>query len=269
MGDSFGIFSADDTAGLVDQAMDDTIDVLYDVDQSIASQAFSAITWIWDTLKAIFSWLGGIFSALWDFFKGTLHWLFHTLLPDLIKWINEIRAKLTKWLKPVTKWIHQQQVLLDNYYNHVLRPILNIMQRLRSILVIFRLLHIKWADALDKWLAGLENELVQRFQEERADLQALANWINYIVDPTGLFNLPLLLVSQIQTLGCLFAALFGKQQSAWTPADTQAQDQDANSGHYEQARQEVIDRGSFPTAYDLSRHSDIVNLYQLDGYKAF
>src|SRR5277367_2322563 len=197
MGDFLGLAAAD-VITFVTQMVNGAIGGLYNIDTAIGNADFGGLSNIWGSLSAVWSWLGGVFSALWNMITNIVHWIMHTLLPDLVAWVNEIRAKITAWLQPLIQMIKFEIAWLDAVYNNIIKPMLNLLQRLRSFLVIFRLMGLGWANTLDQWLASLENRITAAFLQARQDIGVLANWVNYIIDPTGLYNIPLLLLSQLQ-----------------------------------------------------------------------
>src|SRR5271168_3381285 len=98
MGDLFALPESAEL-GFISAMVAGVIGSLYDVDTAIGNAAFGGITDIWNSLSGVFTWLEGVFAALWNVVQQVLHWLLHTLLPDLIKWVNEIRTKITAWLQ--------------------------------------------------------------------------------------------------------------------------------------------------------------------------
>lgn len=263
---SFFAWTADQTVNVIDQVVDGAIGALYDIDQVLLDAIKTLASWAWDALKAIWHFLSNVWGMLANWIKAGVHWLFHTLLPDLVKWVNEIRHKITQWLQPLIQWIKYERALLNQYYNNVIKPFLNLIQRLRSILVVFRLLHLGWATRLDQYLADIEEQVAAKFLQMVQSVQMVANWINWLTDPTGLLNIPLLLLSNLQTLPQLFAALWGLGNVPIGAADLQAQQAAAASGTYSSAKSDITQRGSFPTADETTRYTDLVQLYQADGY---
>jgi len=265
MGDLFVLPEAEEVS-FVSQLVLAAMGGLYGVDVSIGNAAFGGIQSIWTGLVALWNWVEGVFQNLWTLITSALRWLFHTLLPDLVRWINEIRAKITQWLQPLVNWIKLEKAWLDMVYNQIIKPMLNLIQRLRSLLVIFRLLHIGWATALDQWLAQLEGRISAAFLQARQDINTLANWVNYIIDPTGLYNIPLFLLSQLQTLPQVWAALAQIPNVAVGAATAQAQISMGQSGLKANAQAEINSAASGPTADQLTRYSAIMAMYSGDGY---
>ncbi len=263
---SFFAWTSDQTAGVIDQVVGAAIGGLYNIDTTIFSALDSVLSGLWGILQDVWHWLGGIWQALKNFILNSIHWVMHTLLPDLVRWINEIRAKITAWLQPLIKYLKLEKQMLDGFYNNVLRPILNLIQRLRSILMIFRLLHIQWATTLDQYLADLESKITGKFLELVEGLQMVSNWINWLTDPTGLFNIPLLLLSNLQTLPQLWAALWDQQSTPIGAQDAANQTAMAQSGVYSNAKSDITSRGSTPTTDDLTRYTAVSQLYVADGY---
>lgn len=219
------------------------------------------------SMGGFFGWLGSIFSTLKTWILDATHWLLHTLLPDMYQWINRIRQSLQKFLQPLINYIKFEKAWLDQVFNNVIKPMLKIMQEIRSVLVVFRLMGFKWASALDGWIAGIESRLVAGFLRIRGDLNTLANWINYVIDPTGLFNVPLLLLSMFQTLPQLFAALAALPQAAITDAQEQAQAAAAASGTAKNAAASVTASAAGVTTDTVTRYQQVTALYQNDGYQ--
>jgi hypothetical protein len=221
---------------------------------------------IWGVLHDVAVGNGGIWTDLGKVLSDLIHFQFRQFLSDLVAWLGELRAKIAIWLKPLTDYLKFEKWWLDQVFNHVLKPILDFIQGLRRILLIFRLLHIGWASKLDEWLAGLESELVTKFMQARSDIQVLANWINWILGPGGLFSFPLLLLSQLQTLPQLWAALANIPSQAVAATTAQAQQASRASGTRTGALSEIRDRGDTPTGDDLIRYAQVRAIYQADGY---
>jgi hypothetical protein len=265
MGDFFGLAAAD-IITFVEQMVNAAIGGLYNIDVAVANADFGGGSVIWGALQNVWSWLGGVFSALWNMVTNIIHWIMHTLLPDLVAWINEIRAKITAWLQPLIQMIKLEIQWLDQVYNNVIKPMLNLIQRIRSFLVIFRLMGLGWANTLDQWLADLENRISAAFLQARQDIGVLANWINYVIDPTGLFNIPLFLLTQFQTLPQLWAALIDGMTAEVGAVTAQTQATAASSGLFSNAYATLQAQSGGPTQDNLTRYSAVSQLYQSDGY---
>jgi phage-related protein len=268
MGDFLGI-SAPDEISWVAALTNAAVAALYGIIAGVTGAVNDNTDIIWGALSAFPVGLGEIWATIqkaWhDFWAGN----FRAFLADLLALIREIEQDLKYVLQPLINWIKFEKAWLDQVWNNVIKPIMNLLQRIRSILVIFRLLHIGWATSLDQWLAQLEGRISTAFLQARQDITTLGNWINYIIDPTGLFNVPLMLLTQLQTLPQLWAALAGIPGAAVGAATAQAQATMAASGTKANATADIQSRTAGPTADDLANHSTILALYQADGYTGF
>jgi len=265
MGDFFGL-PAGDELSYIQEMINAAVGGLYDVDTAVANAAFGGDNFLWGIFGTLWNWMKGVLASLWQYLTDAIHWLFHTFFPDLVRWINEIRTKITQWLQPLIKWIQWERAWLANFWNTVLKPILNFLQAIRQLLVVFRLLGLKWATQLDQDIADIEGKITQGFLQMVAAVNVLANWINFLVGPGGLFAAPLLLLSTLQTLPQLWAALSNLPGVQPGAATIQQQQTDAQSGLWNNARTSVQSDASGPTADQESRFSQIVQLYQADGY---
>ena len=225
---------------------------------------------VWGALGEVAQQLGKIFQLLWNWIRDAVHWILHNALPTIQSWINTIRHKLSTLLHPIIAWLQAWKKAWDQYYQQVLRPVLNFIQRLRSILVIFRLLHLKWATELDNYLVQAETKIQTTFLQIRGEITTLLNWVNWILDPTGLFQPVTYVLSAIQTAGQMLAVLWGAQNVPVDPATAKAQAQVAASGLKTNAT------ASFNSYYsnglsadDQARQAQIQALYQNDGWRGF
>jgi hypothetical protein len=254
------------TIQLLEQVASSTIGGLYPIDVSVANAAFGWATDIWGRLKSVFSWLSPIWSKLRTLIRDLLHGAFRKFLADLTLFLHQLRDKLAKWLKPLTDWIKFEKWWLDQVYKNVIKPMLDLIQRVRMTLTVFRLLHVKWAEQLDQYLADLQGQITAAFLRAENDINTLARWVNYIIDPTGIFNPALLFLSQLQTLPALWSALKALPSAAIGAVDAQAQQVAAASGKRTNVIAEIQSRANGPTADDLTRQIEIRALYQADGY---
>src|SRR5713101_269122 len=82
-------------------------------------------------------------------------------------------ASVWKILKSIVEDVFKGHVILALKH---LRDVINMIQRIRKILVVFRILHLKFATKLDNWLAGIEGKLTQREVENRRKINEIINY---------------------------------------------------------------------------------------------
>lgn len=148
--------------------------------QSIYSALSTVGNFLWSTLKRI----GAFLDHLWqDFFKG--------LFRDALHWMGKVFAFLHKYAALAFKYIHRVQQFLDRYYKQYIRPQLLMLQRMRQVLGVFRLLHIHTFDKLDKYLQHAESQLVGTFLQIRGYVNLVAGFVNDLGSPLGVLKLVL------------------------------------------------------------------------------
>lgn len=135
--------------------------------------------------------------------------LWNKYLNPLLNKIWDILCKIQDFLRRILgplvcllKWLHCWQQFIFSQY---IKPMYDLLQRLRRALVIFRLLGFKWAQALDARIVKMETNLTSAFMAVWANLNLLSNWINYILDPTGIFQPNVWLRSIMQSIGAIIA----------------------------------------------------------------
>jgi hypothetical protein len=96
------------------------------------------------------------------------------------------------------------------------------LQRLRRVLVLFRLLGFKWAQKLDARIQAIETALTNSFLAVFTNLNRLADWINFILDPFGLFQPSVWLRSIAQSVGAIIGIVYGTMNDpGYAPASAQ------------------------------------------------
>jgi len=171
---------------------------------SIGTLISNIANFLWNTLRAVYdflvSWLvvvaqfllrmlghiGKLFRNIWD------NWIKRGIV-KLVELYAKLRVKLQRILGPVLRWVKKIRDWLDKYYFPQLKRTIQLLQRLRQILTIFRVFNIKWAKALDARLSEAERKTIQAMQAVRGRLNQAINYLNLILDPSLLLaNIPAL-----------------------------------------------------------------------------
>lgn len=128
----------------------------------------------------------------------------------------------------------------DYLFNRFIGPILNAIQHVRQLLVIFRLFHFKFAAQLDATLANIEYKIASRFEFVWQKMNELLSWAQIISTPTGLFN-PVILWGSLMRDIAILRGLTGTGPAApLLPSDQASQ---------------ALDRGLFSTGAVAGRTS--------------
>jgi len=134
----------------------------------------------------------GIFKSIWND-------VILAVLSKLLAAYKKLRDLLVKIFAPVLKYLHLLRKLYDQYFNQFVKPVLNVLHKVRQFLQIFRLLGFKWAARLDSDIARIENKIVTAYTTLRQYLNIATSWIQLIVDPLGILRRNPLFASVIRS----------------------------------------------------------------------
>lgn len=144
-------------------------------------------------------------------------------LRRLRRMIDIIRDRLQRVLDPIIRALRRYRDWIDRIYMRYVIPVLDMIQRLRQALVVFRMLHMKWAAKLDAELLALQRRINEPFQVIRGRLNEVINWLTLITDPGGLLHRAQILLSAVRSVGGLVAILQRSQLADPPPALTAEQ----------------------------------------------
>jgi hypothetical protein len=158
---------------------------------------YQALVFIWDTLVAVINWLVGVLQAVFTFLFQILQGIWKVLqhiwtgfFKPLLTRIANVIIRAHQWLEdklaPVLKWLHKVRAYLDRIFKLYVKPILNTIQHIRRVLLVLRLLHVKWAAALDRRLLQIETDIAKVFLTIRGHLNQLIDVVNALANPPKL-----------------------------------------------------------------------------------
>jgi hypothetical protein len=173
---------------------------------------FGDISGVWGVLTSFISWVWGAVSAIVNFLRAMWDWLYNTILAKIIAAIHTIHEYLKNLFGPLIRWIQLERALLYRLWYTYVRPIMNFIQDLRRFLVIFRLLGFKWAKQLDQYLVDVENKINAAFLGAWKNLNILADWINWITDPFGLWSSNVWFGALGQSINAIWNMIWGLPQ---------------------------------------------------------
>lgn len=238
---------AREDAGQIDFGLGDIITSLGNIFDAFVSDflaalanamvyAYYLLNYIWQVLLAVGNFLYNGLLKLLAWMESTGLWIWHNVLSKIVSWVQRLRAELHKIFAPVLDVLRKIKALQDWYYQNILKPVMQFIQRLRGVLLIFRLLHFRFAQQLDGYLAKQEGKLAQAFLVVTQQLNQLINWVNWLSDPFGLISSNVYLWTAARSINDLWAMLQGIQSGSLTGAQTSGQAHDASIG----TRTEVI-----------------------------
>lgn len=208
-GDGFGFgdivdaigTSLSDLAGAIFQAITDAVIYL-----------FQAITFTWDVLLGNLEFQQTAWGKVKDFFGAVWKQGILAFLGKLWTELKKLKDLLRKIFDPVLCAIKAIIDYHDFLFNKYLRPVLVLIQRLRSFLTLLRLLHVKWAARLDARLVEIEGRIASLFLDVRRELNTIRGTLSLFLDPFGLFDQGRLLLSNLRSIGDLWRGLHSSQE---------------------------------------------------------
>ena len=228
-------------------------------------------TWQTNRVNALFGGLGksleNIFGSILDFLKHLKDtWLGH-LIGSIWDRVKKIYKSIAGAIKKIICILQAYEDLVTQYEDKILKPIINLIQRVRRVLLIFRIFHFKFAERLDNYLRIQEAKLARIFLFQRRWLNYVIDYLNLIVDPFGLFNEGMYVKSALRSIGDLFGALWGAQNRPLGSSDAKAQAQMASSLDRKNINEygaTVVKTGLPPT--DLATIDQIARAFAGHGY---
>jgi hypothetical protein len=254
--------------GFIGDAIDSQVGALADFTVSGFSSLLSDITGVWGVVTGLIGWvksiIGGILGWIHDFWD----WLKNISLSGIIDWIKRHWQALKDWLKQLKKNIDLYKKNLQDTWNLYVKPILNFIQNLRRAILIFRLLGFKWAKQLDQYLVDVENKINAAFLATWQNLNLLSNWINWILDPLGLWSSNVWFGALGQSLSAIWAMVWGAPQSGLGAQQLAADQQLTQNYFITQQRVQIGERAGLagPLPADISNANSVMAQLQALGY---
>ncbi len=158
------------------------------VEHNVWSNAISMGTWAYSAFGDTFNFASGLLDGL----KTFLGHLFKDLIFGHIKaLLSAIWNQLTdkhSWLRRMIATLQAIQKLQKQYQLQTLKRVIGIIQRVRTVLKVFRLFHLKFATKLDNWLGGIEGKLIHGTFDIAKKTNEILGWVNVFTDPTGFLS---------------------------------------------------------------------------------
>jgi hypothetical protein len=144
------------------------------------------LTFIWNGVLTVAGYVLKAFTAVAKFFQHLWTNFFSKIFSKIVDVLRKVHGWLEAHLRPIINWLKKAQTWLEHHVWTPLRRYIQFLQRIRRYLSILRLLHIKWADALDRRLSKTEAELAHVFLLARGVINQVLTWINAASDPLRL-----------------------------------------------------------------------------------
>lgn len=167
--------------------------------EDLANAVDKVETNAWTNTLSAAGWAFGLFGGAMDFLGKQLDWLKnllkHVLLDVIYKHIKALFDAVRKWITNLHNWIKVHVATLQKIQKQLndarmkeLKRVIDLIQRIRKVLVIFRIFHLKFAQKLDQFLSGIEGRLIGGVLSMARKTNEILGWIDVFGDYSGFHN---------------------------------------------------------------------------------
>lgn len=208
--------------------------------EAVISAIISALIFLYHLLVAVLVFLYNIVVAIAKVLVGAVKLLvrgvqhiisdiIHGRFAHLFQDYLDLKKKLQPYLDKVLHWLRVIKKYFDLYVLQPLLRTIQLIQRLRQFLVVFRLLGFKWAKRLDDLLLKQEQRLVRNTLVLQSYINFAIDIISLIADPSLIMRKNFLLASMLAFLGAVKRVVFFGANRTPTGAETKQAAQDSGS----------------------------------------
>lgn len=168
--------------------VDDLARAVDQVEQNTWANSLNVAGWAFGAFGGVLGTLGDLLKSLAKLFENLFGSIIYGFLKNLLRKILDWITKLRNWIRVhIAAW-QKIQHNLDAARSQYFRKIIDIVQRIRKILVPFRLLHLKFAQQLDARLVGIESDLGRAWAKLIMHNNQVQAVLDEIVDPRKLLR---------------------------------------------------------------------------------
>lgn len=190
------------------------IDAIVAFLNALVAALVNVLNFLYTGELGIFSFSLDSLTAIWKGLKNLMDQIFKVWVLAGLKHLLSLIQKLQAWARKLKAWLDRLR-RLQQQQMQAFRRIINLIQRVRQVLVVFKLFHVKWATKLDNWLVNIEGKLIRHELEIVAKTNEIIGWLNLILDPTfGLSHLPVFLAAG-KSISTLLTILTGHGIDMW------------------------------------------------------
>lgn len=166
---------------------------------AVLSFIFQVVLFIWNVLVYVAQYIWSALNFVGNFFyqlaqdiKKAFGWIWNTVIKSVLTKIVDVIVKVRTWLNkifgPLVRWLLKVRKWIDWAFNKYVKPVLVLIQHIRQVLTIFRLLGFKWAARLDALLAKIQQDIVKAYTLLRSELNKVITYLDLIVDPGAILR---------------------------------------------------------------------------------
>lgn len=166
----------------------DAINAIIAFLNSLVQALVSALNFLLSGEETIFGFSFASLEQVWQGIQKVMDRIWRGVILVSLKRLWDLYQKIKVWADKLKRWLDRFHQLQRQYQIQALRRIINLIQRARQILVIFRLLHFKFAAKLDLWLQKIEGTITSHVFNLEKKTNEIITWIDLIFDPQALMR---------------------------------------------------------------------------------
>ena len=189
---------------------------------SLSDTFSSALSWIKNSLLGLGNWALNHLKSVWGVLKGgvlavlkalrTLSHLNWRELWQLIKkGYDHLRQWIAWWQKHILKPLSDMRASIMRLYNTYFRPVIAILESLRTMVRFLAIFDRKLAALLDSKLSALESLVMTPITAMLKRLNGLSSYLRAILTPLGMLDRVLLLESMRRDASLIWEVLTNPQ----------------------------------------------------------
>lgn len=187
-GDSGGGFDLGSLLDFFLGSIIDAINAIIGFLQALVSTLVQALNFLLSGEQNIFGFSFASIEQVWQGIQKMMDRLWRGVILVALKRLWDLYQKIRVWAEKLRRWLDRFHQLQRQYQIQALRRIINLIQRARQILVIFRILHFKFAAKLDLWLQKIEGTITSHVFSLEKKTNEIITWIDLIFDPQALMR---------------------------------------------------------------------------------
>ena len=198
-------------------APDPRVDILI----AIVGVIFAKLVELINAHNALVSFAQSLFAlqtattrSVWSIFRAILSDVLHLHFLKALHDITDLVQKIRAWAQKLKGWLDKYKALRRRH-DQAVRQLLNLIQRIRRILVPFRILHLKFAQKLDSWLAGVEAKIITHELLLVTKTNEIISALDLVLNPAGYFRWNHTVVSLGQITDSLLRIFTGRGMDWW------------------------------------------------------
>lgn len=219
----------------------------------LVSAIVSALNFLLGGIENTFGFSFKSLGEVWQGVQKIMDKIFRSVVLAALKKLWSLYQSLRKWALKLKAWLDRLHALMKKYQMLYFRKVIQLIQRARKVLAIFRFFHLKFAQKLDNWLATIEGKLAHYLILVAQKENEIISWVNLIVDPRGALKAFPFLAGFIAALDVTWSGIFGTAFTWWIglPASTQPTTKVASSFHktLQDVQSGAGDAGSIATTW--------------------